>query len=198
MAPPQQLPDPFMGLLLATANQSGPPPVLPLSLQGNPIREATKKRADYLKLIDQVIEADARQVQQRLPGDDYARQSPLLASTLRANNKLKELTAWFLDDVPDFDTRINISLRLYAGYLEAAKVIAWGVRGRKNNANTRHDEIQIVEARAVSDSVYRAGVEAAPHYKWRVLREGIYSDGVNADREVQRRDDPKVQRSGSG
>jgi hypothetical protein len=41
-------------------------------------------------------------------------------------------------------------------------------------------EIVIVEARAAADLMYRAGVEAARRYKWRVLGQGIYSDGIPA------------------
>ncbi len=171
--------DPLMQLLLETANQQfGAPPVLPLSLQGNPLREATKRRADFLKLIDQLITADAREVQKQVPEADYTRQCPMFATRLRANKELEQRTALFLDDVPDFDTRISISLRLYAGYLDTAKVIAWGVTGRKNTASTRYQEVQIVEARAAADTLYRAGVETAPQYKWRVLAEGIYSEGI--------------------
>lgn len=173
--------DPLMELLLETANrQFGAPPVLPLSLQGNPLREATKRRADFIKLIDELLTADARRVQTQIAGVDYDRQCPMLASQLRADGELNQRTALFLDDVSDFDRRLSISLRLYAGYLDTAKVVAWGVRGRKNTAITRHQEIQLVEARATNDPVYRAGVETAPHYKWRVLGEGVYSEGIPA------------------
>lgn len=170
------MPDPLMELLRLAADVIGPPPMVPLSLHGNPLREATKRRADFLRLVDSVITTDVRIAQGLAP--TTAAQAPLLVSRLRANTELEEKTRLFLDDVVDADTRINISLRLYAGYLEAAKTIAWGVTGRKNTAATRFNEIQIVEARAAGDAVYRAGVESAPQYKWRVLREGIYRDGI--------------------
>jgi hypothetical protein len=86
----------------------------------------------------------------------------------------------FLDDVSDADSRINITLRLYAGYLDTAKTIAWGVTGRKNTAATRDPEIRQIDGQATTDPIYLAGVEVAPHYKWRVLREGIYREGIPA------------------
>jgi hypothetical protein len=173
--------DPLMQLLLETAIRAfGSPPPLPLSLQGNPLREATKRRADFLKLVEQLLTDEARRVQRQVPSRDLNQQCPQLAAGLRANNDLDQRTRWFLDDVPDFDHRINISLRLYAGYLDTAKVIAWGVTGRKNTPITRYQEIQTVEQRATPDPIYRAGVETAPQYKWRVLAEGIYSEGIPA------------------
>ena len=107
-------------------------------------------------------------------------QSTQLAAGLRGHADLNARLTLFLDDVADADHRISISLRLYSGYLEAAKTIAWSVTGRKNTAATRFQEIQTVEARAAVDGIYLAGVEAAPHYKWRVLGEGIYTEGIPA------------------
>jgi hypothetical protein len=85
-----------------------------------------------------------------------------------------------LSDVPDYPSRLGPSLRLYAGYLSAAKTIAWGVTGGKHTAVTRAAAIAVVEAEAQKDLIFRAGVETAPHYKWRVRREGIYNDGIPA------------------
>jgi hypothetical protein len=173
--------DPLMELLYRTAVQEfGTQLPLPLSLQGNPLREANKRRTDFLRFIEARVTANARQVQGEIPGIDYLHQCPLLATQLRADQDLTQRTHLFLDDVPDPDARINIALRLYAGYLDTAKTIAWGVTGRKNTASTRFNEIQAIEARAAADAIYRAGVETAPHYKWRVLGEGIYREGIPA------------------
>ena len=70
--------------------------------------------------------------------------------------------------------------RLYAGYLSAAKTIAWGVTGGKHTAATRAASIAQIEATARGDPIYAAGVETAPQYKWRVRGEGIYRDGIPA------------------
>jgi hypothetical protein len=84
----------------------------------------------------------------------------------------------FLDDVPAVDARISITLRLYAGYLDAAKTIAWGVTGRKNTPATRATDNHTLQTRAAGDPIYKAGVETAPHYKWRCLGQGIYKEGI--------------------
>src|SRR4051794_675615 len=103
-------PDTFMELLLMAAGQFGPPPALPASLNGSPIREATKRRADFLGLVDKLIEADARQVQQLMPQAPTDQQGHALAIRLGTTGELAYWTALFLEDVPDLPTRTNVAL----------------------------------------------------------------------------------------
>ena len=171
--------DPLMQLLYETAIQVfGTPPPLPPSLDGYPLREANKRRADYIRYIEEQLTAAARVIQEQIQGVNLAQQCPALADQLRQEQVLDQRTTLFLDDVSSTDQRLNITLRLYAGYLDTAKTIAWGVTGRKNTAATRFNEMQAVEFRAAADPIYRAGVEVAPHYKWRVRGEGIYGEGI--------------------
>jgi hypothetical protein len=174
------MPDELMELLRQTAIlQFGAPSSLPLSLNGNPLREATKRRAEFLRIVQKPLSDHGHAVLNSIPGPNYPAQCADLAVRLRGETNLTAPAALFLDDVADADARISISLRLYAGYLDTAKVIAWGVRGRKNTAATRNHEITaIVEAKAVGDCIYEAGIEAAPHYKWRCLGENIFSEGI--------------------
>lgn len=179
--------DPLMQLLYETAIQVfGAPPPLPPSLDGYPIREATKRRADFIRYIEEQLTNCVRTVQGQIPGVNLAQQCPALAAQLRGDQTLDQRTGLFLDDVADRDQRINITLRLYAGYLDTAKTVAWGVTNRKNTAATRFAEIQVVEARAAADPIYRAGVEVTPHYKWRCLGQGIYREGIPAGAAVLR------------
>jgi hypothetical protein len=178
-APPPSLPvDPFMTLLLETANHGGLHPPLHASLQGTPIREATKRRADFIRLIDEELTKPAREVLTVFAGFDLSVLCAALWGRLSGNAELQRLTAWFLDDVPDYPSRLSLSLRLYSGYLSAAKAIAWGVTGGKHTATTRANSIKAIEAVAQVDPIFAAGVETAPQYKWRVRREGIYHDGI--------------------
>ena len=55
-----------------------------------------------------------------------------------------------------------------------------------NPAATRTNEMSQIATRAMADHIYLAGVEAAPHYKWRVLRQGIYREGIPAQAVVLR------------
>src|SRR6266542_5978924 len=104
--------DPLMELLYQTAIlEFGNPPPLPPSLQGTSLRDANTKRADYLHYIEEQVTDDARIVQAHLPGINHPHQCPLLAIRLRGNNALLQRTGLFLDDVPDANARINITLR---------------------------------------------------------------------------------------
>ena len=169
-----------MNLLLQTPNHGNLHPPLPVSLQGNPIREATKRRADFIQFIAEELTKPAREVLTTFVGFDLPVQCMALLARLSGNAELQRLTAWFLNDVPDYPSRLGLSLRLYTGYLSAAKTIAWGVTGGKHTAVTRAASIAAIEAIARNDLVFKAGVEMAPQYKWRVLGEGIYSDGIPA------------------
>jgi hypothetical protein len=58
------------------------------------------------------------------------------------------------------------------------KLLLGESRGGIHTAATREAGIAIIEATAQNDPILKAGVETAPHYKWRVRREGIYNDGI--------------------
>jgi hypothetical protein len=168
-----------MELMRQTAEHLGPPPALPSSLGGATLREANEKRTAVLKAVGNAIDADLRPVQNAAV-DPWAvsLQVPVLADQLLQDNALDQLTASLLPDVADQAERINIALRLTAGYLDAAKTIAANTRAEINDASTRQRDIPTVEAKAVNDPIYTAGVEAAPHYKHRDLKQDIFRDGI--------------------
>jgi hypothetical protein len=176
---PPQTDDPTMELMRQTAGHIGPPPALPLSLRGATIREANENRTVVLKAVGNAIDADLRPVQNAAADPyDVPPQVPVLAARLLQDKALDALTANLLPDVADQAERINIALRLTAGYLDAAKTIAGNTRSVINDASTRQRDIPTVEANAVNDPIYTAGVEAAPHYKHRDLKQDIFRDGI--------------------
>jgi hypothetical protein len=170
-----------MDLMRLTAGQIGHPPVLPPSLGGVRIRPANENRAAVLKEIGNPLDAHVRAVQAAVK-DPYVLppQLPMLADRLLKDKALDQLTARLLPDVADLPARINIALRLFVGYLDTAKTIAASTRAGPNSAATRQALIPIIESRTANDPIYRAGVEAAPHYKRRVLGEPIFLDGIPA------------------
>jgi hypothetical protein len=171
--------DPTMELMRRTAERLGPPPALPPSLDGATLREANENRTTVVKAVGNAIDADLRPVQNAAADPyDLPPQLPVFAGRLLQDRAIDQLTTRVLPDVPELRDRLNIVLRLTAGYLDAAKVIAGSTRAETNNAQTRQRDIPIVEARAASDPIYAAGVEAAPHYKHRDLGQDIFRDGI--------------------
>src|SRR5262245_25453034 len=122
---PPRTDDPTMELMRQTAAYLGPPPELPPSLDGDTIREANVKRTALLREIGDIIEKDLRTAQKAVADAyDIQPQIPVLAECLESNRAFDQLTNRVLSDVPDKAERTNIALRLYAGYLDAAKTIA--------------------------------------------------------------------------
>lgn len=188
-APSSGLPeDPMMNLLLQTANYhwlaSSPPLTLPPSLQGdaqaaNQLRDATKKRASFIHWIEEDLAVEAQRVLDTFAGLDLSIQCPGLMGRLDGNARLQQRTAWFLgDSLPVYRDRLQVCLRLYAGYLGAAKTIAWAVTGGRHTDATRAAANQLIETNANNDEIYRAGVETAPLYKCCCLGEPIFRDGI--------------------
>jgi hypothetical protein len=168
-----------MELMRQTANHLGPPPALPLSLNGVTLREANEKRATVLKAVAKALDAHVGQVQNAAPDPyDVPPQVPVLAANLLRDRAFDRLVTYLLPDVPDQRERINMALRLTAAYLDAAKTIAWNTRAEINSAQTRQRDIPIIEARAANDPIYTAGIEAAPQYKHRDLKQDIFRDGI--------------------
>ncbi len=171
--------DPTMELARRTAERFGPAPQLPASLQGSTPREANIRRTELLKEIENLLDREIRSVQGSvLDAYQLEPQIPLLTQRLLLSSEIDQITRGYLPDVPDLSARINIALRLWAGYIDGAKVIGPRTRDEDNTAETRQRDIRVIEAKVAKDPIYAAGVEAAPHYKWRVLHQDIYRDGV--------------------
>lgn len=81
-------------------------------------------------------------------------------------SQIAELSEVFVTDLEDDEKRVNVTLRIWAGCLDAAKTIAMETR---NGPNTRRErEIlfkSTIDPRSLTDPIYCAGVEAAPFFK---------------------------------
>jgi hypothetical protein len=93
-------------------------------------------------------------------------------------------TEALLPDVDPLD-RATIALRLWAGCLMAAKVIALETRSGPNTSTLRGELFAWIDQIAAEDPIYRAGVEAAPAFKRRRQQE-FELDGVPEDSAVRR------------
>src|SRR5713101_991791 len=124
------MPDINMDLARRTAESFRLAPLLPLSLQGCTLRETTMKRASIIDAVGNALVAEMELVKKIFPQgttalDQYITSLiPKLASRLPNNNELAEITRRFMPEVSDFMARLNIALRMWAGYMDAAKTIA--------------------------------------------------------------------------
>lgn len=184
--------DSAMNLALYAGWETGPRPTLPPSLQGTTLREANVKRAAFLQAVENAVDTVVQPFnrlayQQVLSGgvqtidelnallQEFA---PQVTAAATANYSFDTITVRHLTDVPALSDRISISFRLWAGYMDAAKSIAEGTRVGPNDRSNRLALYGVVLAKAAIDSVYEAGVEAAPHYKHRVLTQPIFREGI--------------------
>jgi hypothetical protein len=180
--------DPAMDLARLTGQQLSTA-ALPASLQGATLRDANARRAAFLREVAGPLrDREMAQVQAHFAHQPYdlPPQVAALAQRLPLASDLDQITRTHLPDVPDLSVRLSIALRLWAGYMDAAKMIAEGTRYETNDATTRQRDNPVVEARTAADPVYAAGVEAAPHLKHRVLGEPIFNDGIPAGAVVLR------------
>jgi hypothetical protein len=184
-----------MELAWRAAEHLGSTPALPAFLQADTLRKANARRAVFLMEVESAIEGEIEPIREgkiaplviggkvttvaeykQLIGSHV----PALADRFAQNLVIAEITARLLPDMRDPVMRVSVSLRLFAGYLDAAKIIADVVRGRKNDAETRKDEMPSVDARAKNDPIYAVGFQAAPFYKRAVLEQDIFKHGIPA------------------
>ena len=105
-------------------------------------------------------------------------------------NRLEEvsrISREFMPDVEEGGQRLNLTLRLWAGWLMAAKTIALETRSGPNTPTTRRTAFSgVIDKIAQIDPIFQSGVEAAPAFK--ELRQQPYSlDGVPEDSAVRLR-----------
>lgn len=161
------MPDVNMALARELAEALGPAPPLPASL------EDIAARARFLDSVD----------------------GPLVYGTspeecaLYIARRLKEIAAssgQYMPDIADAPVRINITLRLWAGCLSAAKTIAAETMDGPNSPETRGLLFsKVIDPTAAMDPIYRAGVEAAPSFK-RIRKQEFSLEGVPAESPVRR------------
>jgi hypothetical protein len=163
--------DPNMDTALRWANELGLPPALPSSL------ELVTQRAKLVCDINTEAFAAALFA-------DYS-------GNLNVEDKEKQLRTIsrlskpYMPDVNDEEVRQNISLRLWSGCLAAAKTIALRTMAGPNTPEVREQASRHLDTVAQADSVFCAGVEAAPSFK-RLLREDFSFEGVPDESRVRR------------
>lgn len=160
--------DTNMDTVLQWANELGPHPILPLSLQD------VNQRAKLVNDIDQPLISNS--LLEYLSDEEKARRL----------DEVAKLNKTYIPDVDDDNVRVNITLRLWSGCLSAAKMIASQTKGGPNTSNKRKSIFSgTIDPIAQRDTIYRAGVEAAPYFK--TLREQDYSfEGVPENSAVRR------------
>jgi outer membrane murein-binding lipoprotein Lpp len=147
----------------------GPAPALPGSL------------ADIQRRAEFVHQIDGRFIPNR--GDVALFQE--LGARLA---ELAEKSRTYMPDLEDGLARVNVSLRLWAGCLSAAKTIALETSSGPNTPEGRAGLMQGIDAIAAHDPIYAAGIEAAPAFKR--LRAQPYSlEGVPPASRVRHGDD---------
>jgi hypothetical protein len=143
------------------------PLALPPSLQ--PVNQ----RAEFVSRVDELLVVnDAGGL---LVGRTGALEWAAFGERLR---RIAEAAAQTLPEVPEPLSQMSITLRLWAGCIDAAKAIAHETRSGSNTAAIRAQVFSaLIDPIAQSDELYRAGVEAGPAFK--SSRDDSYSmDGV--------------------
>jgi len=142
------------------------------------------KRASFIDAVGNALVAEMELVKKIFPQgttalDQYITSLiPKLASRLPNNNELAEITRRFMPEVSDFMARLNIALRMWAGYMDAAKTIAETTADGPNTSQSRQQNMAMIEPRAEQDPIYAAGIVAAPSLKRRKKGESIIQDGI--------------------
>jgi hypothetical protein len=170
------------------AEHLGPPPPLPESLQD------PEKRAEVVQRVngELVWFADLVIGDVQVPAEGTAGKRLRLHLADRAAGvaskvlRLAELTRDLIPDVPDPVGRVNLVLRIWSGCLSAAKTIAEDTLSGPNTPETREHAFETtIDPIAAVDTIYAAGVEAAPAFKRRA-GQPYFFDGVPADSYVRR------------
>ena len=164
--------DPNMTTALKWANEMGPPPTLPASLQD--VRERAKLVRDVnTKMLANILFKDYQgQLSTEEKGQclyDVARVSTV-----------------YMPGVVDSTVRANLCLRIWSGCLAAAKNIAFQTLDGPNTPDQRNLIFRdYIDPQAQADPIFCAGVESAPSFK-KLLEEGYSLDGVPQESPVRR------------
>lgn len=110
------------------------------------------RRAQFIDAIDGPLLVDGAGVWQWAD----------MATRLR---DIAETSLPVMPDVSDPFDRIAIALRLWAGCLSAAKVIAAETRSGPNTRASRSAAFSDIDGVTAHDDLFRAGMEAAPAFK---------------------------------
>jgi hypothetical protein len=169
MNPPLEPVDPNMSIAYECAEHLGHLDLIPESLK------EVIKRAKYLDFVDKKMIAGSRLW-------EFNKQQ--IESFL--TNVDKEGILWIYD-IADSKQRVNITLRLWAGGLDAAKSLRKTYVSRRSDGSISEEAItsdmrakafkENIDPKASSDPIYYCGVEAAPILK-KLRNEPIFTDGI--------------------
>lgn len=137
-----------------------------------PSLEDVHKRIQLMRHIDRFIVPKFED----LRGTDKVRKRGAL-------HDIGNESAALLSDVTDAESRANIALRLWSGYIHAAFEISDTVKHERRSNNFRK-----IDYICQFDPIFKAGVESAPLYK-KQLCEKISFDGVPEDSPVRKHQD---------
>jgi hypothetical protein len=186
MNPPEYTTDPNTAIAYECSNLLGPIDSLPESL-----KEMDVKRAKYLDFVDKKMIASSRL---------WEFNNEQQIGSFLAN--INEKSIPWIYDIADGRQRINITLRLWAGCLDAEKFLwkiyvnirgDWGINEEAITSDMRAKAFkESIDPKALSDPIYHAGVEAAPILR-RLRNEPIFIDGIPSESPVMNYLDPNKQ-----
>ena len=185
--PPQYTVDPNTSIAYECAQLMGSIDSLPESL-----KEIVLKRVKYLDFVDKNMIAGSRL---------WEFNNEQQIESFLANMDEKSI-AWIYD-IADGRQRINITLRLWAGGLDAAKTLRRTYVSVRNDDGGMSEETitsdmrtksfkDSINPKALSDPIYYARVEAAPILK-SLRNEEIFTDGIPSESPVMNYLDPNNQ-----
>lgn len=172
---PQESTDPNMSIAYEWSKLLGNIDSIPESLND------VIKRAKYMDFVDKNMTASSKLW-------EFNKQQ--IESFL--TNMDKESSPWIYD-VADCKQRINITLRLWAGCLDAAKYLRDKYVNIRSDGTTSEETItpemrkkafkETINPRASLDPIYYTGVEAAPVVR-KIREQAIFTDGIPSDSPV--------------
>jgi hypothetical protein len=178
--------DTTMELARQTGLRISAPAALPATLQGATERQTIEKIHALMLDVEELLNAACHAMQRLHPGNTDL-QASVLASELPRCPAVVAMTARHLTGLSEVEA-LSIALRLWAGLLDAAKIIRKekvidDMTGATADimAQERTDwMIDLHYRKAVFDPVYAAGAKVAPFAK-RHKREEVFYEGVPTD-----------------
>jgi hypothetical protein len=178
--------DATMELARQTGLRISAPAALPATLQGATERETIEKIHALMLDVEELLNAACHAIQRRHPGNPDL-QASVLARELPRCPAVVAMTARHLAGLSEVDA-LSIALRLWAGLLDAAKIIRkekvindrTGATADITPQERTDWMIGIHYGIAQHDPVYAAGMKVAPFAK-RYKREELFYEGVPTD-----------------
>jgi hypothetical protein len=156
---------------------------LPASLRGATEREQIQKIHALMLDVENLLDAACHAMQKQYPGLDE--QAYHLVQELPRCPAVTAMTARHMPCLPDA-VAVSIALRLWAGLLDAAKIVRDKVvidhvgNTRPIAPSERGPWMRDTHARALGDPIYAAGVPVGPFAK-RHKGEPVFYEGVPDD-----------------